>query len=145
MVFYEGPDISDGSVAIGAVRVTDDSAPSGHWRLTGGRDPSVLYFGVTSSAVQVGEIVLHDIDRENRESLVAYRIFDPRLRGRGIGSRALALLQTYVQSRTDLRSLVIITSRDNPASKAIAVRNGFEDVGVPREDPADGVVLRWST
>jgi len=57
--------------------------------------------------------------------LVAYHIFDAQHRGRGVGTKALSLLQQYTASCTDLSRLYIITSQDNPASQRIAQKYGF--------------------
>ncbi len=74
--------------------------------------------------------------------MVAYHLFDPAVRGKGIGTRALRLLVQFVEEHTDLTLLTSITSRDNIASRRIALKCGFREVGAPREDPLHGVVYQ---
>jgi RimJ/RimL family protein N-acetyltransferase len=90
----------------------------------------------------VGQIFLHDIEPRQGVSLVGYHLFEREMRGRGIGTRALRLLQRFVIETDELRALVLITSGDNVASRRAAEKAGFVHIGPPREDPT-GVALRW--
>jgi RimJ/RimL family protein N-acetyltransferase len=92
---------------------------------------NVRYFSIYQSDRVVGQILLHDIDAESGNALVGYHIFESILRGRGIGTRALRLLQNYVIEQTDLVRLVMITSTDNVAARRIAEKCGFHRVGLP--------------
>jgi RimJ/RimL family protein N-acetyltransferase len=103
----------------------------------------ILYFGISYRGVVVGQMFLHDRAVDSRESLVGYHIYMQEMRGRGIGSRALLLLLRFVAERTDIASLIAITTDDNLASLGIARRAGFELLGPSREDPEHGVVMRW--
>lgn len=150
MAYYGKLDITDGDVCIGAplleklaaLSVAEDvSDDVKHWLQEAATDPAVLYFGIFHWQTWVGEILLHDISTEMGESLIAFHLFDPHMRGKGIGTRALTLLVEFVKAETALRQLVIITSRDNTPSQRIALKNGFHFAGPSREDPADGMVF----
>jgi ribosomal-protein-serine acetyltransferase len=114
-----------------------------HWFTAAEARPDIYYFCVYCGDALVGQILLHDIDREQRTSLIAYHLFEPHNRGRGIGTSALRLLLRFVVEQTDLATLIIITSRDNLASQRIAQKCGFRYVGASREDPVSGVVFEW--
>jgi RimJ/RimL family protein N-acetyltransferase len=107
-----------------------------------GRD-DVHYFAVYERERLVGQIVLHDINPQTGEALVGYHLFEPRSRGRGVGTTMLGLLQRHVREATALRRLVVITSDDNVASQRVALKCGFVPIGAPREDPLHGVCLEW--
>jgi RimJ/RimL family protein N-acetyltransferase len=101
------------------------------------------YFSVRRRGALVGQILLHDLDPTTGEALVGYHLFDPALRGRGIGTAMLGLLQRFVAQETGMRRLVIITEDANQASRRIAEKCGFVCVGAPREDPLHGLVYEW--
>ncbi|MGH2352707.1 MAG: GNAT family N-acetyltransferase [Chloroflexota bacterium] len=103
----------------------------------------LFHFSIEWGGTPVGQIMLHDIDRQAHEALVGYHLFEPRFRGQGDGTRTLALLQRFIQEETDLERVVIITSDDNLASQRIAQKCGFVYTGAPREDPVHGVVCQW--
>ena len=103
----------------------------------------IYTFGIYADARLVGQISLHDIDWHTHESLVAYHLFLPDDRGRGIGTTALTLLQQYVRTATSLTRVFAITSRDNIASQRIAAKSGFQLVGPAREDPEHLLVFVW--
>lgn len=128
--------------ALRTVPPTADIPPSGEWleRHRAGRD--TLYFSIWLHDRLVGQIFLHDIEPRQGVSLVGYHLFEPEMRGRGIGTRALRLLQRFVIETSELRALVLITSGDNVASRRAAEKTGFVRIGPPREDPT-GVALRW--
>lgn len=107
-------------------------------------DDSCLYFGITSSEVLVGQILLHDIGPGSCEGLIAYHLFTPVARGRGTATAALRLLQAHIERSHIVQRAVIITSADNLPSQRLALRCGFSFRGALREDP-DGLVFVWST
>lgn len=151
MSLYGGADLRGDGVSIGrpdvaairAANVSNDVADEvARWLRVAEDGDDSLYFAICSEGALVGQIFLHDLDEQTGESLVGYHLLQPRFRGRGIGTRALGLLQGYVRDRSTLRRLVIITSGDNVASRRIAEKCGFRYVGPPREDPT-GVALIW--
>ncbi|MGH3148987.1 MAG: GNAT family N-acetyltransferase [Rubrobacter sp.] len=141
MAFYAGPDYEHEGVRIG--QPAAGMAGKTRWFAEARRREDVCLFPVYAGGALVGEIFLHDQDEGSGESLVGYHIFEPALRGRGTGTKALTLLKRFVAERTGLRRLVIITSRDNRASQALARRCGFTHTGAPREDPENGMVFEW--
>lgn len=112
------------------------------WRSTALAADDIYYFSIYRDDELVGQIFLHDIDWQIGESLVGYHLFQPRFRGIGIGTKALALLQRFVAEWGKLSRLIIITSADNTASQRVAQKCGFHYVGPPREDP-NGLVFEW--
>ena len=123
----------------------DVRASEGHWLADALSDDSVYYFAVCENGKVVGQVLLHDIDHENKTALVAYALFQPGSRRRGTGTTMLKLLQRFVVEATAIEKLVIITSRDNPASQRIAEKCGFKFSGTSREDPVNGMVFEWET
>jgi ribosomal-protein-serine acetyltransferase len=152
VALYTGDTFSAGEVGIGppdiealahTPKATDVAASFAHWSAAATERDDVYLFAVLWRGTPVGQVLLHDIDWQAGTALVAYHLFEPRYRGRGIGTAALSLLVRFVHERTALRELVSITSRDNLASQRIAQKCGFVAAGTPREDPIDGVVHRW--
>lgn len=144
-MFYKGPHYSLKGVCIGppAAGLLREGAAAefSRWFDEAQERDDVCYFSVYSGRALVGQILLHD---ENAgESLVGYHVFEPGQRGRGIDTKALTLLKRFVAEQTELSRLVIITSRDNFASRRLATRCGFMHVGASREDPENGMVFEW--
>ena len=106
-----------------------------------GRD--IQTFWIYEAGLPVGQIALHDGDRAQGEALVAYHIFRATDRGRGVGRQALALLEEFARSETSLRTLVVITGRNNRASRRIAEACDFVEAGGAWEDPERLVVYVW--
>jgi RimJ/RimL family protein N-acetyltransferase len=113
------------------------------WVSEAQRRQDILYFSIFLGKELVGQILLHDLTPQTSESLVGYHLFRTQVRGHGIGTQALRLLQSYVLKQTRLKKLFIITSRDNLASQHIAQKCEFEYVGTSREDPVNGMVFEW--
>lgn len=128
-----------------APQAEDVRASEAHWLADALSDDSVYYFAVCKNGRVVGQILLHDIAHEHKTALVAYAVFALSSRRRGIGTVMLKLLQRFVIEETALEKLVIITSRDNPASQRIAEKCGFRFTGTSREDPVNGMVFEWET
>jgi RimJ/RimL family protein N-acetyltransferase len=151
-VIYQGTPLTDGEVALSSVdpelivaapKSPDYAVEIERWcQLATTRD-DIVYFAVLFRGELVGHILLHDWDRERRTSLVGYHLFEVRVRGQGIGTKALRLLQDYAVHHTDLRQLIAITSDDNFASRSIGRMNGFRESGPSREDALHGVVMVW--
>jgi len=152
MTFYTGQPYIDDAVSIAPPKAdfflhlsidADVRESVENWFSDAATEGDILYFAISNGQSLVGQILLHDINLGTGESLVAYHLFEQTARGKGIGTRALRLLQTYVKDKTDLKKPVIITSRDNPASQRIAQKCGFTYVGESREDPENGMVFEW--
>ena len=148
MAFYSGQGYSQDAVRIGppALELLRTGAAGGvaRWFFEVPRRDNACYFSVYVGRELVGQIFLHGIDTDRGESLVGYHVFEPRQRGRGTETKALTLLKRFAAERTGLRRLVIITSRDNLASQALARKCGFVLTGTSREDPENGLVFEWT-
>ena len=127
------------SISIGA----DLESSFKFWISEAQKREDILYFSIFRGQEPVGQILLHDLNVGTGESLIAYHLFDPQMRGQGIGTLALRLLQAHVLQQTALEKLVIITSRDNLASQTIARKCEFDYVGASREDPVNEMVFEW--
>jgi RimJ/RimL family protein N-acetyltransferase len=138
---YSSGDVSLGPTDAEAVRRSHGAWEE--WLSRAEQRDYCYYFSIYCSRELVGEIFLHDIEWQAGEALVGYHLFEPRFRGIGIGTTALALLQSFVMEATELSRVVSITSADNHASKRIAEKRGFLYAGAPREDPT-GVVMQWA-
>ena len=153
MTLHSGPADRDGNVSIGspdigilrhAPRASDAVQAFGRWIAEARVRDDIYYVSIYYEQKPVGQIFLHDMDPATGESLLGYHVFEAHLRGRGIGTKALRLLQQFVVEATTLRSLVAIASRENPASRAIAGKCGFSFAGAPHEDPVNGIVFEWN-
>ena len=153
MALYSGSPYADANVSIRAPDADDifklvpaaDIAEEVKSLAWAERTAHVHFFSIYEDRTLVGQIYLHDIDMQSGDALIGYHLFQPDYRGRGIGARALGLLQTYVLKETAIKRLIIITGRDNGASRGIAAKRGFEYIGGAREDPENLVVYAWST
>ncbi len=113
-----------------------------HYHL--GKDQSVYYFSVYDQQTLVGTVYLHDIDLQTGDALIGYHLFHAQDRGKGMGTKMLSLLQQYVVNETAIKRLIIITRYDNGASRGIALKCGFSELGGAWEDPENLVVYGWS-
>ena len=148
MAFYGGQPYTNDTTVIGAptrlLLPTGATNACSYWPTIAPIRDDIWYFAIYELGALVGAILLHDWDRTKQESLVAYHLFAPSDRGRGIGTRALALLQRVVFEQTNLHTLVILTSDDNRASQRIAEKCGFSYAGPSQEDPLHGMVFTYT-
>jgi RimJ/RimL family protein N-acetyltransferase len=79
-----------------------------HWLSEAQKQEDVLYFSILPGKDLIGQILLHDLNLDAGESLVAYHLFDPQLRGQGYGTMALRLLEFYVMQQAELKKVIII-------------------------------------
>jgi RimJ/RimL family protein N-acetyltransferase len=151
-MIYQGPRFGDGAVELGppdiaqvlqAPLAEDVAGDVHHYLACAPAQADMLYFCVYERKAPVGQIVLHDMNLATGESLIGYCLFQPATRGRGIGTRALRLLQQYVTAHLTLVRLIIITDNYNHASQTIARKCGFQFTGGAREDPEQLMVFEW--
>jgi RimJ/RimL family protein N-acetyltransferase len=152
MPYHTGLPYADGEISIGAPnaeqirRSAIDEDVRGaveHYLATAPHTIGEYYFCIFEGETPVGQMLLHDINPSTGESLIGYCLFRPELRGRGIGTRALRLLQQFVVAQTALTRLIIITGLDNYASQAIARKCDFQCIGGAWEDPERLLVFEW--
>ncbi|MEX1254323.1 MAG: GNAT family N-acetyltransferase [Dehalococcoidia bacterium] len=144
MTVYDGPALPAGPVSLvlpneGLLRDALESADlADHettWFDRARADHAIHYFAIERDGRLIGQIMLHDIDSAAGEGMVGYHIFLPEDRGQGSGSAALQAVCRYAFEQLDLRRLVAITTHDNAASRRIAVKARFREIGPAREGP----------
>lgn len=153
MAIHSGKEYRKGDVSLAApdnkaVEVANRGNPEDaewrNWREQGAAQDDIYYFAIHLNDVLIGELFLHDINLNSKESLLGYRIFSILNRDRGIGRQALHLLQEFVANETNLERLVIITAEDNVPSRRMAEHCGFGLVGSAWED-SQMVVYEWKS
>lgn len=78
-----------------------------------------------------GSVILHSFDWQHRRCEIGFWVI-PAVRGRGIGSRAVALALDWAFGDLDLLRVEMTTAPENPAVPAVARRLGFVQEGVLR-------------
>ena len=151
MTLHTGGNHTDGNVSLRppnlelirySAQASDLAGDIEKWLCAALERNDIYYFSVHRGDELVGQIFLHDLDRQLSEALIGCHLFQSHYRGLGVGTRALALLQKFVTEEGKLNRLVYITSADNIASQRLAHKCGFDYVGAPREDP-NGLVFEW--
>ena len=144
MTVYRGPPLPDGRISlvepdhdevVAALQVADLTDHQKSWFERARWDNGCYYFCLQHEGNVAGQVIVHDIDWEAKEAMVGYHLFRSENRGRGLGSAALIALCEYAFGRLGLRRLVAITSYDNVASRRIAAKAGFRELGPAREGP----------
>ena len=120
---------------LAALAVADLTDEEKGWFRRAQTDDGCFYFVVQRQERLIGQIVLHDIDRKEQEALIGYHVFQPEDRRQGFGSDALKAICDYAAGELRLRRLVVITSLDNLASRRIAIKADFREIGPAREGP----------
>jgi RimJ/RimL family protein N-acetyltransferase len=80
----------------------------------------------------LGTVILHSFDWPHRRCEVGFWLV-PEARGRGVGSRAVALAVSWALGQLDLLRVEMTTTPDNEAIFALARRLGFTHEGVLRK------------
>lgn len=80
----------------------------------------------------LGSMMLHSFDAHHRRCEVGFWLA-PAARGRGLGSRAVALAVSWALHDLDLLRVEMTTTPDNAAVFALARRLGFTQEGVLRK------------
>jgi RimJ/RimL family protein N-acetyltransferase len=142
MALYDGAEQSDGRVSLCApdakalaplIGRADLTEHQKRWLERAAVDDGAQYFGISAAGRSVGQIMLHDIDRDACVALVGYHIFRAADRGRGSGTIALRLISHYALTTLRLRRLVAITDVENIASRRIAEKCGYVCTSAARE------------
>lgn len=142
-MLYRGVDIQSGSVTLVAANaesmasafvLADIDPAEKMWFARAKTDDSIVYFGMQTGDRIIGQIFLHDIAAN--EGMIGYHIFLADDRQHGYGSDALTTVTTYARRELGLVRLIIITSVDNTASRRLAKKCGFGEIGPAREGPS---------
>ena len=96
-------------------------------------EDTILYFAIQRDKRLIGQVLLHD--RTATDALVGYHLFFAADRRRGYGTEALSALCEFAFARLALLRLVAITDVGNEASRRIAIKCGFREIGAAREGP----------
>ncbi|NMB67531.1 MAG: GNAT family N-acetyltransferase [Chloroflexi bacterium] len=151
MTLYHGPDLSLGPVSLCLPDVHEiENAPAApdilearsQWLARALQGPETLYFAIRVDGLLAGQIFLHELGQQPGEAQVGLHLFDPTMRGRGVGAAALALLQGYVATHTHLKRLVFEVSANQVAAVRAAEKSGFRRKGKSKTDPLQ-VVYHW--
>jgi hypothetical protein len=90
MVFYTGHSFRQDQVSIGSpdlsllqsISINSDVKDSvEHWVSEAHRREDILYFSIFFDQKLIGQILLHDLNIHTGESLIAYHLFRPQVRG----------------------------------------------------------------
>ncbi len=90
-------------------------------------------FGVYINEELIGWISIKNIDWEIGKGELAYYV-DKSNQGHGIISKAVKEIVNFSFSKLELEKLFIRTGPDNVGSKKIALKNGFKEEGVLRNE-----------
>jgi len=141
-VHYGGEPMQSGRVSLCAPTRRELSSAIAHsdldehqrgWFRRAERDDATLYFGVHVQDRVIGQIFLHDVS--GREAMVGYHVFRRADRRNGYGTEALSGLCEFALGGLAMRRLVAITGVGNAASRRIAMKCGFREIGAAREGP----------
>jgi ribosomal-protein-alanine N-acetyltransferase len=78
-----------------------------------------------------GTVILHSFEKQHRRCEIGFWLA-PAARGRGLGSRAVALAVSWAFRELDLLRVEMTTTPDNAAVFGLARRLGFTEEGVLR-------------
>jgi RimJ/RimL family protein N-acetyltransferase len=101
--------------------------------IRGWQDGSCAGFAVVdgSDGTFLGFCALVTVDADGMEAEIGY-ITAPAARGRGIATRALLLISDWALTTIGLQRLELRIAEDNPASRNVAERAGFQKEGLLR-------------
>jgi RimJ/RimL family protein N-acetyltransferase len=108
------------------------------------RGSMAAFAAVDGGGRLLGSFTVMDIDRERGSGELGYWVARDA-RGRGVATRALALLCAWARRDLGLAVLELLAHRDNQASIRVAARAGFAPTGELRaidKDPASGRAYR---
>lgn len=150
-MLYSGLDLNLGPVSLSlpdpreienAVATPDMVEVMTQWLQRAIESQDTLYFSIRLDGMLAGQIFLYDLGVNPGEARVGLHLFDPAMRGRGVGPAALALLQQYASEQAGLKRLVFVVSANERAALRAAEKCGFAPAGPPGSDPFQ-VVYTW--
>ncbi len=81
----------------------------------------------------IGTINLHQINHRHRKANMGVMIGEPAMRGRGLGTEAVALIVDYGFNSLGLHSIWLATHEFNTAGRRAYANAGFTEVGGRRQ------------
>lgn len=81
----------------------------------------------------VGEVVINEIDRDNRSGSIRIAIFDPQYFGKGYGTEAMSLAVDYGFKQADLHRISLGVYAFNPRAIHVYEKVGFTLEGTLRD------------
>lgn len=151
MTLYSGQDIHLGPVTLcladpreieNSVSTPDMVEAMTQWLQRAMSGSDTLYFAVRLDGMLAGQIFLYDLGTQAEVAQVGLHLFDPAMRGRGVGPAALAILQQYVVEQTGLKRLVFVVASNHLAALRAAEKCGFRCQGKSKQD-SQQVVYTW--
>jgi len=90
----------------------------------------LLYFAVTSVAdtAPMGEVLLHDIGREEGRACIHAHLFHEQHRTQGLGEHALKAVVEYAFKHAKLKRLELVVKEGNFPARRCYAKCGFEQV-----------------
>jgi RimJ/RimL family protein N-acetyltransferase len=152
MTLYSGLDLNFGPVSLclpdpheieNAVIAPDTVEARSEWLQRAMSGPDTLYFAVRLDGMLAGQVFLYDLGNPSGEAQVGMHLFDPAVRGRGVGAAALALLQQYVSEQTSLKHLSFQVEVNHAAARRAAEKCGFACRGKSKSD-SQQLIYTWN-
>ena len=138
--FRDDPELG---IAIGTP--TDPDEARIRERIAADRDGFELAITADGSGAFCGVIAIHHIEPDHGRAEVGFWLA-PQARGRGLGTRAVALVVGWLFERQGLRRLEMTTTPENGGALVLARRLGFTQEGVLRQRDVErgrGVDIVW--
>ncbi len=151
MTLYSGLDLNFGPVSLclpdpheieNADIAPDSIEARSQWLQKAMFGNDTLYFAIRLDGMLAGQVFLYGLESNSSEAQVGLHLFDPAMRGRGVGAAALALLQQYVAEKTRLKHLSFQVEVNHTAARRAAEKCGFINRGKSKTDSQE-LVYRW--
>jgi len=151
MTLYSGLDLNFGPVSLclpdpheieNADIAPDSVEARSQWLQKAMSGSDTLYFAIRLDGMLAGQVFLYGLEVNSGEAQVGLHLFDPAVRGRGVGAAALALLQQYVAEKTSLKHLSFQVEVNHTAARRAAEKCGFISRGKSKTDSQE-LVYSW--
>jgi len=149
MSYYSGEPIVHGPVELCSPAMPGYQEAREHadvelsdWYERAAADDTLLYFAVALSGdgTPIGEVMLHDIDREAGHARLHVHIFRAESRDMGHGEHALRAAVEYAFRQQKLRELALNVDDANFAARRCYAKCGFQVVDRLEEDESQIVM-----
>jgi RimJ/RimL family protein N-acetyltransferase len=106
-----------------------------HWYGSRAERDDQLYLAITerSTGQFVGEIVLDDLDTDNRSCTFRIALVGPRAYNRGFGSEAISLILAHAFETVGVHRVELEVHDFNPRARHVYERAGFSYEGTKRQ------------